>query len=221
MAFLETPRFPTDLKYGSLSGPTMSTNIVVTGGGTEYRNANWSLPIYRFNAKYMVKTRTTAKQVYDLFIASQGRFGGFRFKDAWDFSSASNGSASPSNTDQVLGVGDASQVDFQLIKSYAAGSSSLARKITKPVVAVGVGIGDIGGVPQVEDTHFSVDYTTGVITFSIAPSIGVSIVAGFEFDVPVRFDSDDLSDLAFALSTTTGEGDIVGYGDIPLTEIRI
>jgi uncharacterized protein (TIGR02217 family) len=37
---------------------------------------------------------------------------------------------------------------------------------------------------------WSVDATTGIVTFAAAPGAGVAITAGFEFDVPVRFDSD-------------------------------
>ena len=39
---------------------------------------------------------------------------------------------------------------------------------------------------------WTLDSTTGVITFTTAPANGVIGRAGFEFDVPVRFDNDTL-----------------------------
>jgi len=219
MAFIESPRFPTDIRFGSLSGPTMSTDIVSTGGGVEHRNANWDLPLYRFQAGYAVKTRTVALQVYELFLVVQGRFGGFRVQDAWDYSSASDGVSTPTDTDQEIGIGNNSEVHFQLIKTYTKGGLSLARKITKPVPSVIVLI-KVGGVAKIEGVDYTVDYTTGLVTFT-APVPNASVItAGFEFDVPCRFDTDDLSHLQFQLSTSGGEGDIVSYADIPLVEDR-
>jgi len=66
-----------------------------------------------------------------------------------------------------------------------------------------------------EGTHFSVDATTGVITFlpGHIPASGAAVSAGFLFDVPVRFDIDylemDLS--AFAAGAIP---------KIPVVEIR-
>jgi uncharacterized protein (TIGR02217 family) len=40
--------------------------------------------------------------------------------------------------------------------------------------------------------HFTVDETTGVITFAEPPGAGARVTTGFEFDVPVRFDTDRL-----------------------------
>ena len=36
------------------------------------------------------------------------------------------------------------------------------------------------------------DVATGLVTFASAPADGAAITAGFEFDVPVRFDTDSL-----------------------------
>ena len=36
---------------------------------------------------------------------------------------------------------------------------------------------------------WSVDTTTGLVTFGMAPALGVEFTADFEFDVPVRFDT--------------------------------
>jgi uncharacterized protein (TIGR02217 family) len=67
----------------------------------------------------------------------------------------------------------------------------------------------------VEGTDFTVETTTGVVTFLAGhiPASGAAITAGFLFDVPARFDTDylevDLS--AFAAGAIP---------KIPLVEIR-
>lgn len=60
---------------------------------------------------------------------------------------------------------------------------------------------------------WSVDATTGSVTFTAAPGAGVPITAGFEFDVPVRFDSD-------TLDVTLDFERLGSITSIPLLEIR-
>ena len=60
---------------------------------------------------------------------------------------------------------------------------------------------------------WSVDATTGIVTFATAPAAGVLVTAGFEFDVPVRFDTDRLD--------VTWDLDRLGsIASIPLVEVR-
>jgi uncharacterized protein (TIGR02217 family) len=83
------------------------------------------------------------------------------------------------------------------------------RAIGKPV-AGSVKIA-LAGTPK--PSGWSADTTTGLVTFSTAPAAGVAITAGFEFDVPVRFDT-DLLDITLDLERL---GSITS---IPLLEIR-
>ena len=68
-----------------------------------------------------------------------------------------------------------------------------------------------GGVVQM--TGWSVNTTTGSVTFTTAPGAGVAITAGFEFDVPVRFDTD-------MLDVTLDLERLGSITSIPLLEIR-
>jgi len=68
----------------------------------------------------------------------------------------------------------------------------------------------LSGVEQ--PSGWSVDTTTGVVTFSAAPGAGVAVTAGFEFDVPVRFDTD-------ALDVTLDLERLGSITSIPLLEI--
>ncbi|VAW18129.1 Gene Transfer Agent (GTA) ORFG12, partial [hydrothermal vent metagenome] len=61
---------------------------------------------------------------------------------------------------------------------------------------------------------FSVDTTTGLVTFAAAPASGAAITAGFEFDVASRFDTDKLDiDLS---SFQAG-----AIPSIPIVEVRL
>ena len=69
-------------------------------------------------------------------------------------------------------------------------------------------------VAGVATTAFSVDPTTGLVTLAAAPAAGQAITAGFEFDVPVRFDADriDMTLESFEAARLTA---------VPLIEVRV
>ena len=73
----------------------------------------------------------------------------------------------------------------------------------------------VNAVQQVVDTDYTLDSTSGTITFlpSSIPPVSATVTAGFEFDVPVRFASDQLT-ISIAAFTA---GDVPS---IPLVEIR-
>jgi len=95
------------------------------------------------------------------------------------------------------------------VKHYASGPRTWTRTITRPVTGT-VSIA-LGGVEQL--SGWAVDPATGIITFAAAPGNGVAIRAGFEFDVPVRFDSD-------VLDVTLDIERLGSITSIPLIEIR-
>src|SRR5215218_3568119 len=78
---------------------------------------------------------------------------------------------------------------FQLVKTYGAGHAPHARPIVKPIAgSVRVAV---NGVER-PSGGFVCDAATGRVTLSVAPPPGAVVTAGFSFDVPVRFDTDDL-----------------------------
>ncbi|MCT8159400.1 DUF2460 domain-containing protein [Pseudoruegeria sp. SHC-113] len=207
MAFHEV-RFPDDISRGARGGPERRTQIVELASGDEERNASWANSRRRYDVAYGIRRADDLAAVVAFFEARNGRLYGFRWKDWADFKSCLPSQA-PSATDQVIGTGDGTMTDFQLVKAYASGAQSWTRTITKPV-ASSVTVA-IDGVEQA--AGWSVDITTGLVSFDSAPAAGVSITAGFEFDVPVRFDADAL-DVRLDLERL---GSITS---IPLLEIR-
>ncbi len=168
MSFLEAPRFPEDISYDSSGGPAYETTVVVMKSGYEQRNQVWEYPRCRYNVALGVKTIDRLYQLIEFFHAVAGRAYGFRYKDWSDYKSCPV-DKTPTNTDQIIGTGDGVTVDFQLKKVYQVGAFQRNRIIRKPVSGtVSVSISDV------EDLRWTVDTTTGIITFSADLSQPVS-----------------------------------------------
>lgn len=183
-------RFPTDLALGAVGGPVRRTEVITLGSGHEQRNARWVNSRRRYNAGYGIKTVSDIQKVIDFFEQRRGRLYGFRFRDPLDWSSAA-GSSSVSPEDQVLGIGDGISRTYQLRKSYGIGQAKYVRAIHKPVMGT-VKVRVAGN--DVSADNFSLDISTGSLTFidTFIPPPDAPVTAGFEFDVPVRFDSDEI-----------------------------
>lgn len=211
--------FPVDIAYGSLGGPGFSTEIVVTDSGAEQRIANWSAPRHRFNAAYAVRSYEQLQTVKIFYNARLGPANGFRFKDFFDFTTNLDGKTSPLNTDVDLGNQNAGAtiLQWQMIKKYqdVGGSPTTIRsfKITKPVAGTTVCI--VNGVVQTEGVGFTVDNTTGLLTFTPVVPAGINVKFGCEFDKPVRF-GEDVDEMLQANYENFGSGSI---SDLPLIEL--
>lgn len=204
--------FPLDIALKSAGGPERRTEIVSFGSGREERNARWAHSRRRYDAGYGVKTLAALQSVVAFFEERRGRLHGFRWRDRLDqTSSPAGGPISP--LDQGIGIGDGATASFQLVKTYGSAFAPYQRPIAKPVAgSVRVAVGG----SELASNAFTCDATTGIVTFASghSPAAGAAITAGFQFDVPVRFDTDylevDLS--AFAAGAIP---------KIPLVEIRI
>jgi len=205
--------FPLDIALKSAGGPQRRTDIVALGSGAEERNARWAHSRRRYDAGYGIKTFEALSDVVAFFEERRGRLYGFRWRDRLDHSSVAPG-IGIAPTDQVIGAGDGVTATFQLAKTYGSLYSPYQRPIAKPVD--GSARIAVAGVEMSEGTAFTLDATTGTVTFLAGhiPAGGAAVTAGFLFDVPVRFDTDyleiDLS--AFAAGAIP---------KIPLVEIKL
>lgn len=181
-------RFPDNIGRGARGGPRRRTQIVTLASGFEERNGSWARSRREYDVSYGIRRADDLQAVVAFFEARNGRLHGFRFKDWSDYKSCLP-SRVPDAADQVLGTGDGSEVHFRLRKAYGDGAASYARLITRPVDG-SVRIA-LDGAEQM--AGWSVDHATGIVTFAAAPGAGVEVTAGFEFDVPCRFDTDLLA----------------------------
>jgi len=210
--FHET-RFPTAIARAASGGPERRTDVVVLGSGAEERNARWADSRRSYNAGWGVKSLNDLHAVIAFFEERRGRLHGFRWRDPSDCKSCPPEST-PTALDQPIGTGNGTTAAFQLVKIYGAAFNPWTRGIRKPVA--GTVLVAVAGLVQTPGTAFTVDPTTGLVAFQPGnvPAAGAAITAGFEFDVPVRFDTDKL------------EINIQGFRHgaipaIPIVEIRL
>jgi uncharacterized protein (TIGR02217 family) len=204
-------RFPTALSFGSIGGPERRTDVVTLASGFEERNTPWAHSRRRYDAGIGLRSMDDIDTLIAFFEARRGQMYGFRWKDWADFKSCKP-SAQVAATDQVIGSGDGVVTEFALSKAYVSGDAVYVRPVAKPVA--GTVLVALDGVVQVEGPDFSVDAVTGVVSFFEAPLAGVSVSAGFEFDVPVRFDTDRIQTSA----ATFHAGEVP---DVPVVELRV
>ena len=185
-------RFPTDVSFGATGGPERRNEIVLLSSGREKRNQRLAASRRRYDAGTGVRSGADLYDIVAFFEARRGSFHGFRFRDPFDMNSVRPGEP-VSAFDQALGTGDGVIASFQLVKTYGEGDDAYVRRIDKPVAGT-VRIA-VDGVERAPVTHFTVDTATGVVSFTPGnvPAAEELVQAGFEFDVPVRFDIDQLA----------------------------
>lgn len=189
MSFINE-RLPINVSFGSTMGVMFQTDVVEYSNGKEYVNSRWSQHRATFDQQFSSQSRAEVLAIYEFFLACRGRYHTFRVKDYLDFTSRLDGRSNPTALDQNIGTGDGVKTTFQLSKTYAQSVIAYTKVITKPIedsVLVA-----LDGVPT---TAFTINYTTGIITFIAPPASGVTVTAGFKFDYHCRFNTDDIQNI--------------------------
>jgi uncharacterized protein (TIGR02217 family) len=192
-------RFPTDVSYGMLSSTYFDTEVIETHTGHEYRNIRNPFGRNKYTLVGGIRTNEQTQQLINFFRAVRGKAIGFRFKDWLDYQA----------TNQDIAIADGKSKKYQLVKTYALIGILESRKITKPVQ----GTVEIF-LNNARTRLFKIDYDIGEITFPRAPKKGIKISANFEFDVPVRFNSD-------VLSASMENFDVNSFEQLELIELNI
>ncbi len=206
MSFLETPRFPEQISYYAIGGSGYNTTVTIINSGFEQRNINWTESRCQYNIQNGNLSYAQVQTIVTFFRCVKGKGYGFRFKDWQDFT------ADITNGTLGTGIADGTSVDYQMNKVYVAGAFNEVRVIAKPIS--GTILIYANGVLQVEGTDYTLDYTTGIVTFMSPPTMDYSLTWAGEFDVPVRFDVDAIP----------GQFDGTGLWIVqalPLIEIRV
>ena len=196
--FIDT-LFPLGLSIGATVSQEFQTLITRVDNAFETRNPRWNTALRSY-------TLRTARNLQDLetlrhfFVVMRGQQRSFRFRDFQEFSSSSWGTDATSPnaitaTDQNIGTGDGVTTTFQLRTQSTVAGNTINRPIKLPAsgtVRVAVGGAELSNAGS--PTEFTVNLTTGIVTIlTDPPGVGVAVAAGFEFDVPVRFDTDILA----------------------------
>ena len=210
MAFHEI-RFPANLSFGSVGGPERRTEIVTLTNGFEERNTPWAHSRRRYDAGVGLRSLDDVETLIAFFEARSGQLHAFRWKDWSDYKSGIP-SRPVAPEDQLIGTGDGVTTVFPLQKTYVSGLQSYVRPILKPVA--GTVVVAVAGDPKAESLEFTVNLETGEVSFMLPPDLGTRVSAGFEFDVPVRFDTDGIQTSVASFQA----GDVPS---VPIVEIRL
>jgi uncharacterized protein (TIGR02217 family) len=200
MTFSESPRFPDTVSEGAIGGPVFNTHVYEGYSGVEQRGVAWRRPRHTYKIDFGIRTDDDMYDVREFFMSMKGRLTGFRYKDWSDFELSA----------ETIGTGDGSTTEFQITKTYTSGALSFVRNIFK-IVASTVTV-TVNSVEVTEGVDYTVNYNTGVITFSVAPTNTHAIAVTCEFDVPVRLDSEQME------STHSGYN-VQEWGQITLIEL--
>jgi uncharacterized protein (TIGR02217 family) len=200
-------RLPEYIEKGSQFGPTFRNVIQEAISGNEQRFAQWTKCKCVGNLTYgLQNSADKLGDFYAILALWRGHFGSlypFRFRDWGDYTA----------TNEVFGTGDGTKTAFQLSKTYdpqfillgTAGSFFYVRAITllasTPVIKIN----------NVLTTAYTIS-ASGVVTFTTAPAAAAQLTWSGEFDVPVRFDTDQLP-------VVLNEADVASMNSIPIKEV--
>lgn len=249
MAFFEC-EFPKKIGYngqtgGPIGGPGFSTIVNKGFSGFEARNRNWAKGRHKYQLDLVGRPYAEYLSVMSYFLAVAGMADSFRFLDITDFQTpgVTGVACSPAS-------GDGANKVFQLQQVYTVGAGAVARQylrtISKPIMShlnatVGAGINYNGSAlltdfqgQALSDTvimylngasspslnNYTIDATTGLVTFATAPANGVLVTGGCQFHTPVRFDSDDWPAQVRPSNLQGGSG-IIDVTGINLIEVLI
>lgn len=169
---VDNVRLPDNVESGAKGGPNFSTSVITLGSGRENRNQEWAVARHTWDVGYGIATPEDFETVRGFFYTQRGRARSFLFKDWSDFQGAN---------EAVTGSG----LTRQLVKTYTGGTVPYVRNILYPVD---------GTLHVYADTLETMAFTLGakgMLTFTDDP--GMNVVATFEYDIPVRFDTDTLA----------------------------
>jgi uncharacterized protein (TIGR02217 family) len=211
-------QFPPNISAGAKGGPAFSTSVTELSSGIEQRNVNWLRERPRYDISTGLRDAHDFNAYQKFFYARMGRAVGFRFKDWADYR-CPYWFATPGDMDslQTLFTTTGSLATFQLTKSYGDGGSTFVRTIKKIVsgtltlynagVAMTVGTGG---------TQYQVNLNTGIVTLgaTVAATTGHAITGSFEFDVPARFDTDELH-------ATLNGNQVIVWDAIPIVGLKL
>jgi uncharacterized protein (TIGR02217 family) len=187
-------RFPPAISAGAKGGPQFNTTVVQASSGAEQRNVNWSRELMTWDASSGIKTAQDFRLYQAFFYARMGRAVGFRWKD-WSDYKVPFWNATPGDVDgiPVMFTTDGATTHFQMTKAYTSGGVTFTRQIKKPVAGTVRVLNN--AVEVFSPASWTVDTATGIITLASAlyTTTGHTIAVASEFDVPVRFDSDQLN----------------------------
>ncbi|MFA5941413.1 MAG: DUF2460 domain-containing protein [Sinimarinibacterium sp.] len=193
MALLTVP-FPRAISFGFEGGAGYDTNIVIDGGGNEFRNQNRENALREFDVAHMARLPAVYKPLIKFFHAAGGMANTFACRDWSDFEVASG-----EGIFAALGGGV-----YQFQKQYVEGGITRVRNIMLPLADGLVITGSTGG---------TVDHSLGRLSGgSGTPTAWTGL-----YDCLCRFGTDKMRGSIFDKS---GGELVYRWQSIPIVEVK-
>lgn len=175
-------RFPECVSFGSSGGPGWKTSVFEFDSGFTADTIEWERLRARYEVNFENSPPEDLEEVENFFYGMKGRAIGFRYKDWQDYTIAN----------QNFGLGDGVQTNFQVFKRYQSGGITFDRVISKTVATTSdISIDD--GPTLLEGSDYFMLDALGQVVFTTPPPPGSIVKINYiEYDVPVRFDTDEL-----------------------------
>ena len=194
----------TGMTFDTVKTPTFNTVTKKAVSGRETRVAYMATPMYKWqlNFEYLrdqsgvqvpASPYNDLKKLMGFFNARRGSFDSFLFEDITDNLA----------TAQQFGTGNGSTTAFQLSRTMGGGTGFL-----EPVM-------NLNGTPTITGGSVASISSTGVVTFSSAPSSGAVLSWTGNYYFRCRFDTDTV-DFTQMLQNfwSAGSGAITLYGSL-------
>ena len=184
-------RFPLSISFGATGGPERSVEIVSLSSGREKRNLRQAHALRRFDAGTGLRAISEIEDILNFYEARKGPLHAFRFRDPFDWKSCGQ-AAAITPLDQQIGIGNGVLAMFALTKTYGTVAYAYQRPLAC-VVSASLRV-SVDGI-EVLPSSYTLTAPGSAISFlpGFIPANGKIIRAGFEFDVPVRFESASLT----------------------------
>ncbi len=196
-----------------------NTTIVPMDSGHEARAANWDDARLKFNASSGIKTTADLEVLIKFFRSRKGAARPFMVKDWSDFKLTNQFLASSGSYVATAQITKTYSDVTAAVTPYPATGNADIREITKPVYGT-LRVYSNGGL-LTDGTHYTCDYTTGIISFSATywnyTAGAATYTCDCEFYVPVRFEQDELHTDLILWKINNGLGEMP---DVPLIEVR-
>src|ERR1700732_3030262 len=176
------------LAWNIVKTPTFSTEIQESLAGREVRLQNFQNPIWEFTLKYEYlqndttlrdeNAQTPLETLVGFFLARGGQFDDFLLNES-DLTGRLEDSV---YSGQPIGTGDGVTRTFQMVRNIGGFLEAVQNPMNQ---AATVYVSGRTPPLQVQGTDYTI--ANGVVTFTVAPSVGVSITADFIMLQRVRF----------------------------------
>jgi len=168
------------LGWSVIKTPKWNTKIQTGVSGREQRTAMAAYPIYSFSLFYEIlrggSPNLELEKLMGFFLARQGSYDNFLFTDAND----------NAVTAQSIGSGNASTTAFQLTRTFGAGGFLY----TEPTMNINSTPSIyLNGVLKTVTTDYTIN-STGMVTFTTPPGIGVAVTWTGSYYYRCRFVKD-------------------------------